>query len=82
MKQEEYNYMIVAFVIGLVLGGLALTMTYKQNNKLQLTEACEQGCVWSQGYEYTDNFVNHTNSDETIQCIFKCNDVFYYGVKR
>ena len=61
------TFLIVSFVID--------TWYIKSINdeKLEITEACERGCVW--GYE---SMLGKSENYNIILCIFRCNDVYYY----
>lgn len=50
------------------------------NNDLEVTQACEYGCVIGNGAEYNDSAYDYPKevNDKIMPCIFRCNDEFYF----
>ena len=86
------------FIIGLVILsliiGVSMSFVFKnfeeiinKENKrailLEITQACEDGCVMSQGLNYEDLFLDTSDeiNNKIALCIFKCNDRYYYDLK-
>ena len=83
---SKYLFIIIplCLLIGIVIFGNKIYDAFdnQQNEcKLKITQACEDGCVMSQGLDYNDNPINISKeiNDKIFLCIGKCNNKYFFG---
>lgn len=83
MKKQTIIILIlwILFLLILSMFNTYNNNKYRTNQKLIITQACEDGCVMSQGLNYDQEELSNDSIINSIifTCIFKCNDKYFYS---